>query len=341
VRLTVPVGEVKTVGYARHLAWIECALSSISMSRRLLIALAIAALVAANLLFDIGLVCAGMSVRFVPARLINVLRHISLPIFVSQVLLLGFWLAVGDGKSYVRWLVAVASSAAIALTERWTPAFSHPLRRAQDATDTAAVSLMLCLLFFEVLLAVYVLLFPLRQVGNWRLTWQPDRESRVVRQVRIFDLLLWMVPIGALLATLRVDLWLGKQLFSAHGLAWWRYWQLAGLCPLVFASMLTAFATRRRWLSLLGLVSLTLLLATAFAIVERYRLEQHFRSMVAAGARRPAAAVASHVLWGSFGEWLAYCIATVVAYLNWTALRVLGCRLVRPGLQTNGPHGAS
>jgi hypothetical protein len=273
-----------------------------------------AALVAGNLIASVLL--------FVGADALgsDALATASTGALLAQLVLLGIWLALGDGRWYVRLLVAVpldfVSSAGVALAQYLAGQLSKP----ED--EWAMIGFM----FLLIVLASCDAVLPLRRLRDWRFTGEPVVDESApprLGQVNIADYLLWMIPFGGLMAVIRFILSVQDNFASQLSQI---FFYVAALLATVVAAMLTVFSSRLRgWRKWLLLAALVVLVGLALAAPEIYgNLRQ--RNAFAGG---PAAllvilTVASRV--GSRGLCL-IAGAAAGATLNSLLLRRLGFRL--------------
>jgi len=273
------------------------------------------ALLLGNVLIDFGLV--WYVGKNLPGS--NVLDRAVMSILFSQVLLLGFWLALGDTKWYWRLVVTVPATMLVAQSVVWG---SRDNLKSSNL-DRAAYFGLLALIFLTALVAVFVFLIPLRRLRKWRLTWQRVAEGPTVQQFHIGDLMLWMVPIGVLLAAVHLmatlDQTQGKGLIDL-------LLNLAGLAAIEWSAMLTAFATRRRYLALLYLVVFTLVVGSAFAAAGAYQLVRSIESR--AVVTLPWMYYFQQACWRSAAVLFSFVAAALVGLVNCLILRVLGCQLM-------------
>jgi hypothetical protein len=227
-----------------------------------------AVLVAGNLIASVLLFVGAESLRS------DALGMASMGAQLAQLVLLGVWLALGDGRWYVRLLVVVpldfASSAGVALAQYLAGQLSEP-------EDEWA---MIGFFFLMIVLASCVAVLPLRRLRDWRFTCEPVVDESApprLGQVNIADYLLWMIPFGGLLAVIRFIMSVqdnfARQLSQI-------FFYVAALLATVLAAMLTVFSSRlhgwRKWLLLAALV---LLVGLVLAMPETYRNFQQIRAL--------------------------------------------------------------
>ncbi|HUE70081.1 MAG TPA: hypothetical protein VMP01_04260 [Pirellulaceae bacterium] len=168
----------------------------------------------------------------------------------GQYVLLAAWCAWGTGRTTVRWLIALASLAAVTIT------FNHFAARSLGRTSDA---------FFDlsvggavVLGGWYALFLPLRQLLGWRLTWDASPAGVLRGQFRVRHWLGWSAAFGVPLATAKL-VYPGELtvecLFFCVMLA------LPAL-PLVVVSFRAAFS-RRPWLWSTAAVAFSILVGIA------------------------------------------------------------------------------
>jgi hypothetical protein len=255
------------------------------------------------------------------------------------VLLLGCWLALGDGRWQWRLLTAIPLAICVAFSNGVALAISPAAWRfyIDGTVGNAIVSrgTMNCLWFFAILLAVFAALLPLRRLGQWRLTRQPLAEHPPLPQFTAADALLWLAPIGGVLAVVRLLLSFGREEIGPNPL-------LLILDPLriailVAAAVVAAFATRRRILAWSALIVLMLLVAGGSAVAEYYRLGKFIPSMSA----MPASYLTLHksrMFWQPLEVVVSYFAAMLVALTNCVVLRALGWRLAGSSWKARVAH---
>lgn len=162
---------------------------------------------------------------------------------MSQVVLLGFWLALGETRLHWRLILTVSATLLVAQSVVWGSNDNQNMER-------AAYFGFVALAFLTSLIAVFVLLIPLRRLLKCRLTWQQVVSGPATQQFHIGDLMLWMVPIGVLLAAVRLmatlDQTNGRGLFDL-------FLNLAGLAWVQWIAMLAAFG-RSSWFPCISVV---------------------------------------------------------------------------------------
>jgi hypothetical protein len=301
------------------------------VTRRNRFALPLTGLLFANLLLDIGLVCYGLQNAGLPGVRALFLQRATFPVISTQVFLLGSWLALGAGKWYWRLLAAIPLTICIALSESVGLAIIPSAWRRYEGTLTDAIfkygTIHSCW-FLAVLLAMFAALLPLRRLGQWRLTRQPLAEHPSPRQFSAAHVLLWLAPIGGALAITRLLVSFGMEEIGLNPVL--LILNHLGIASLAVAAILTAFATRNRRRALALLMIFTLLIASGFAIAERYRLLDLMRSLP---TRVPS--MIARLYWGPLEVLFSYFAAMLVALLNYLVLRALGWRLIRPAWQSN------
>jgi hypothetical protein len=290
--------------------------------------LAVAGLLLANLILDIGLVWYGMHYQpALPAA--NFVRRLQFPLYVMQVLLVGCWLTLGEAKLYWRLLLAAIAAMSIASSPAWATLVGPKLPPGGSGPTERFV--LFSLLFFAILLAAVVILLPVRRVANWRLTFQPTAAEFVARQFRVAELMLWMIPIGGFLAIVRLYLLVGRQLGSDPTQFWMPHVEILALAPLAFTVVVSALATRKHRQAAVLLACLTLLIASAFAAFEYFRLAKLMTQVSPSPLpARWIAAQNSRMFWQPLEYLITYITTMLVGLVNCLALRALGWRLSRP-----------
>lgn len=309
------------------------------MNARLRRALALAALLLANLLLDVGLVHYVLQhAPALPGASAAFVHRAFPPICLVQVLLVASWLALGGGKWYWRLLAAIPPTICVALSEGMALAITPTAWAPREGTLIDHIfkrGAMYTCWFLAILLTVFAALLPLRRLGQLRLTREPLAEQPALPQFSAADVFVWLVPIGGVLAVVRLLLSFGKEEIGPNP----QFLVLDPLriAPLVAAAALAAFASRRRiaWLVLVGL---TLLVAGGSAIAEYYRLTKFMPSM----ATMPASFLTLHkarMFWQPLEVLFSYFAAMLVGLLSCLALRALGWRLQGPAGKAHLDHG--
>jgi hypothetical protein len=116
---------------------------------------------------------------------------------LGQLVLLAAWCAWGTGSAVFRWLLAVASLAAVTLLGSYFA--TRSLGRYSDAFFDLAV-------FGSILLAGwYAILLPLRWLLGWRLTFDEEPRGQRRGQFRLKHWLAWTTALGLPLAAARLQ----------------------------------------------------------------------------------------------------------------------------------------
>jgi hypothetical protein len=302
------------------------------MKGHLKIALTLAALVVANLALDVVLVYYGSTgvptasaVRRPPIQVGPMLaRRAELGTFVCQVVLLGYWLALGDAKWYSRVITVTLLTAALGAAN-WAGYAMSPVPPVGGSPIWNIVAFRLCLLT-SVSLAVVLIAWPLRELRAWRLTWEPESARPAARRhLHIADILLWMVPFGGLLAMVRF--------LAAHGLEFGPYagrfvLLFAGVTVIAAASGLCGFLhplqrlTRR-------LNYLSLFVVIGLGIMEFYMMTTQLRVRPPGTPFLPTGSPGTFG-WGPTGMTTSYAVIMGLGRVNSQILRKLGCKLIGP-----------
>jgi len=245
---------------------------------------------------------------------------------ISQLLLLALWLALGDSKWYWRLLLVLTLAIGIGWARVWAQALGAA--EASSNLEVAAGDLGQV----SYLLAGLSLVLPLRLIRNWRWTARLTALAPATWQFRLADVMLWMLPIGGFLWTMRLldSFWVDER--PQMYLLWFlRYDALPALCyvAITMTGLLAANATRRGWLRLLILsLSLTLLISSTFAIREAYRLAPHIQFYK---SQPLPPQIYESFYWLPLATFVAYLPPLLVGLINGVVMRRLGYRLVRPG----------
>lgn len=299
-----------------------------SKSNPLLITAALAALIVANLAVTSGLL--WIIQEWKPASgsrfLQNQLNQVWFGTLLSQVVLIGCWLGLGDGRWYVRLVAAIALTLATALAFHFGVVLSPTARRSADEEPWAIIGFIL----IAMMLAVSLVGFVLRRMRGWRLTWRASVQQLTIHQFQIADGLLWMVVIGGALAAMRFVVSIEEDfreqlvrisLLTARGAA------------IVLVAMVTAFSTARPMRNVIVLVSVVVAIGIAFAIPDVYRDLQSTWARVTG----PIAwnVYLSNAINAGFGQIVLMLAVMSGALVNCLALRLTGCQLIRPGQGTS------
>src|SRR5688572_19179031 len=151
----------------------------------LVLALSLAGLIALNALTNVGLIWL-LEERVAGNQWFH---QLAIGLLISQVVLAGLWLGLGDGRWLARLLVAVALSMLVAKTIGWATALSGTARRQGSDDPWAMISFML----IAMMLTTSLFASLLRRFRSWRLTWEEVTSIPATRQFRIVDALLWMM----------------------------------------------------------------------------------------------------------------------------------------------------
>jgi hypothetical protein len=252
----------------------------------------------------------------------NQLGQVGFGILLSQVVLIGYWLGLGGGRWYVRLVGAIALTLGTALAFHFAALLSPTARRRGDDDPCAIIGFML----IAMMLAVSFVGFVLRRTRGWRLTWRQSVQQSVIHQFQIADGLLWMVVIGGALAAMRFVISIEEgsrsqlvdiSLLAARGGA------------VVLLSMMTALATARAIRAVVILLAVVVTIGIAFAIPDIYRNLQFTWARVTG----PIAwnVYLSNGIQAGLGQLVLMLAAMSGALVNCLALRLTGCRLLRPG----------
>jgi hypothetical protein len=273
-----------------------------------------AALVAGNLVTDFVLLAWAQSSRN------DYFAHPMMGFQLSQLALAGVWLALGDGRWYLRSLVAVpfcfAASAGFQLAAYVADKSSH------EEGEWAMIGFF----FLMIVLASCIAVLPLRRLREWRLTSEAAADEAAVPrlgQVNIADYLLWMIPFGGLMAVTRFVISIEDNFASQLG---GLFFYLAGLLATVLAAMLTVFSARPRgWRKWLLLAAFALIVAVLLATPDIYRNFQRTRAYV--GGPIALTVILKNACREGFRGVLSITGTALCATLNSLLLRRLGFRL--------------
>jgi len=301
-------------------------------ARHLGMAVALIGLVLANLLHDVAMVWLmeeGYGSWW--------LNPFAVAILLGPVMLLGMWFGLGDGRWYVRLLVAIALTIAVALSFAVVGQLSANARRHHDSDNPWA---MISFVLISMMLAASLLAFVLRRTRNWRLTWWPPASDSPTRQFQIGDILLWMVLISGSLAAFKfivsIDADFKDQILEISLLT-------ARTTLIALAAMLAAFGRRNYLRTAVMLVMAVLFVGLIFSASEVYQAVQTLRSGTRAVALTRYVRAATNKVMDH--EVFAITAAFVIV-VDCLVLRALGCQLCRPsktnaiseGAGTDPPH---
>jgi len=298
--------------------------ASSPFNRHLLVtAAALIALVAANLALTaamLWLIEEGYPAKWVFFR--NQFHQFAWGLLLSQVILVGYWLGLGDGRWYLRLVAAIALTLAIALALHWAERLSPRARRHGNESPWAILSFVL----IAMMLVVSCVGFVLRRTRGWRLTWRSEVPANTIHQFQIADGLLWMIVIGGALAALRfvfsIEDSLQEQLLDISLMT-------TSIATVVLIAMMTAFTTSRQLRKVVVMIVVVTAIGIAFAVPDIYRGVQRARAVVTG----PIAwsVYVSNAIGDGLGEPVFVWAAMSGALANCLVLRLIGCRLIRPG----------
>jgi hypothetical protein len=284
--------------------------------RQIGIGIALFGLVAVNLASDVGLML------LVEEKSRGTAWHREAPIglVLSQLTLLAMWLGLGDGRWYVRLVIAVPLTFALANALGIVKALSSAARRDYDPGNAMLIAFM----FLGMLLAIACFGFVLRRTRSWRLTWKQVDSAPAMHQFQIGDALLWMMVLSGALAVVRFLNSIDAD-FPVLTVALYAVKTTA----VVFGAMMVAFATRRKLLTTAVLTSAVLVTGAVFAVPDAYENVQRMR---ASAAVRSVPMYRYVVAWGNqtLNHEAFVVAAGACAVANCLALRAMGCKFMRP-----------
>ncbi|HEY2415578.1 MAG TPA: hypothetical protein VGI40_25270 [Pirellulaceae bacterium] len=294
--------------------------------QHLVIGISIAALVLANLTADVGLLWLSSEIL----QHWSPLNEAAIGLLLGQVMLVGLWMGLGDGRWYVRGAIATALTISIARTLNIAAVLSPKESRNEDPAFWASVAFVL----IPMMLAAAICGLMLRRFRGWRLTFQAATIIIPTTQFQIADALLWTTLISAGLAAVRFlasinafeDQLPELTLLTVRSL-------LAAICASV-----AAFSTRRRIRTGLWLSLTVLLIGAAFAVPDVYASAKWVfgRWMTPVAFWQFIGPATSELMKNE-----AFVVAVALSTLaNCLVLRALGCRLLRPGSR-GGPSVAA
>ena len=297
------------------------------------IALTLAALAVANLVLDAALVyygtenaLAGSTARRRPPIQVGpqLARSAQLGTFVGQVVLIGFWLALGDAAWY--WRVFGATLLTGAASASNCVGFAIGSLPLPGGSPIWTIFEFRFCVFLAVILSVFLVAAPFRELRGWRLTRRPAALLPVPRHLHIADLMLWMVPFGCLLAVVRLLASHGPELGPYPGRFVLR---LIGVTVIAAVTMLNHFAPPMNRVSIISRF-LPVLVLVGLLVAEIYWARDLMRLQRLGAAPLPPGPAAGFEC-GPIGIMMSYYAAiTFVILLNSIVMRRLGCRLIGP-----------
>jgi hypothetical protein len=285
--------------------------------RDVILAASLFGLVLANLAIDVGLIW------FVEEsnRQWRAVHEVPIGILLGQLMLVGLWRGLGDGRWYLRIVVAIALTLAIAKTI----GVAESLLTRRNGTDPGH-EMVIAFILLPMMLTSAVLAFVLRRIRGWRMTWQslPVGVSPG-SQFQMSDALLWTTVIGGALASCRFMLTI-DQTFTSQLRDLSIY--TAKTTAVVIAAAVLAFAPKHQVRTAIWFTIIVALVGAVFAMPDVCNDVQRMRTT----ATLPAPFSEFAVAWGN--QTLtheAFAIAAALGTLaNCLVLRALGCRLIRP-----------
>jgi len=256
--------------------------------------------------------------------------EIPIGILLSQLTLAALWLGLGDGRWYVRLVVAIPLTFCLAKTIGIANQLS-PKALSRGQPDPSA---MIFFILLAMLLASSCFAFVLRRTRSWRLTWQQIGNVHATRQFQIGDALLWMIVVSGSLAALRFLVSIDND-FPAQLLDISMY--TVKTMMVVTGTMIVAFSTRRKIRGLVLITLVVLVIGALFAVPDAYENVQRMR-----GGTPPTPFYRYVAAWANqTKKHEAFVIAAALGGLvNCLVLRALGCRLVRPSVAGDLPQSA-
>jgi hypothetical protein len=284
----------------------------------LVLALSLAGLILLNVVTNVTLI--WLMEERVPGN--QWFHQLAIGLLISQVVLTGLWLGLGDGRWLARLLVAVALSILAAKTIGWAAALSPTARRQGTDNPWAMISFML----IAMMLTTSLFASLLRRLRSWRLTWEEITSVPAARQFQIVDALLWMMPICGALAAIRFltslddnfphQLW-DLALFTARTTA------------ILLVVLVAAFASRWHVKGAILLILAILLVGAALSVPDIIR--DFYRLGFGTQNAGPPGRFVQIAIY-EVTEHEAFAVAVMLGGLtNLLALRSLGCKLIRPG----------
>ena len=284
--------------------------------RQLALGLSIASLIFVTLILDIGMMWLLSEAQHRWQWLNDAISGV----LVGQVILIGMYLGLGNGRWYVRTGAAVCLTLAVARSMGIAAMLSEHERKNGDPDFWATISF----LFIPMMLAAAFTGLMLRRFRGWQLTWQSSPHELPGRQFQISDVMIWTTLLAMALAAVKFlmmyDEHLSDQFLNLSMLA-------ACITVAVTCGMIAAFVTSRVGRVVL-LLSLTLVVETVlFSIPEICRLIQ----------RSSPNLLASSIL-GEISHRAVFAFAAAIwSAATFGALRCLGCEFIRPAARSEIP----
>jgi hypothetical protein len=286
--------------------------------RHVILAASLFVLVLANLAIDVGLIWLVEESN----RQWQPVHETPIGILLGQLMLVALWCGLGDGRWYLRIVVSVVLTLALAKTIGVAESLLTRRSGAEPGHD-----MVIAFILLPMMLAVALLAFVLRRVWAWRLTWQP-LQANALRgsQFQMSDALLWTTVAGGALASYRFMLTIDSDFTS----------QLRDLtiyaaktAAVVFAATILAFSPKIHSRATIWFVIVVAMVGAVSAMPDAYDNFQRMRGV----AIIPVPVHRFALAWGEQTlKHEAFCVAAAIAALaNCLVLRALGCRLVRPG----------
>jgi len=284
----------------------------------LVLALSLAGLILLNALANVALIWL-MEEHLVGNQWFN---QLPIGILVSQVVLAGLWLGLGDGRWLARLVFAVALSMLAAKTIGWATALSGTARRQGTDDPWAMISFMLIAMTLTTSLFASLL----RRLRSWRLTWEEVTSVPATRQFQIVDALLWMMPICGALAAIRFLTSLDNNFPQ-------QLWDLAlftlRTTAILLVVLVAAFASRWHVKGAILLILAVLLIGAALSVPDIIR--DFYRLGFGTQNAGPPGRFVQIAIY-EVTEHEAFAVAVMLGGLtNFLVLRILGCKLIRPG----------
>jgi hypothetical protein len=286
------------------------------ISHRFAVGLALLGLVAANLLLDVWLVWL-MEEWFRGSWWFD---QIPIGLLLSQLALLAFWLGLGDGRWYVRPLLAIPLTMCLAKSISIAMQLAPRARREADPSPT------LFFILLAMLLATSSVAFALRRMRGWRWTWKPVVFAAASGQFQINDVLLVMIVLGGALAAVRflitIDSDFPSQILDISLYA-------VKTMAVALGAMLLAYSKRHRVRGAVLLMLAVLLIGAVFAIPDAYKSVP--RVQIGVGTTSAPVWTYAVAWWKESLKQEAFVVgAAICGLVNSLALRALGGKLVRP-----------
>ena len=236
---------------------------------------------------------------------------------LGQLMLMALWLGLGDGRWYMRLVIAVAFT--LSLGQALSVAGRLTAISGSNEPDN---SMAVAFIFMSMMLAVSCLAFVIRRAFGWRLTWAHEMGAQPLAQFQIGDTLLWMLIIGGALAAIRFVFTLDESWRDSIG----DIVKYTIMTSVVTTAAMAASIQRWSWKGWILFLVLIALTGIGGAVPEAFQRIQALRAT--AGPLNPMVYAAT---WLNESQRPLACAAAVAACVmaNCLVLKRLGCKLQR------------